>query len=300
MRRILLTGSSGLLGSEVLKLLSTKKDLNVLAVYNTRQPRISSENIKYVKLDIQRTLFLEDLIIKYRPDTIIHAAAYTDVDGCEKNRERAWRTNVEATRSIVRGARIARSYIIYISTDYVFDGEKGMYRENDIPYPINYYGLTKLLAEEHVRNSELLYTIIRTSAVFGAGGNKKSFAEYVIEKLSNNENIYALIDQYVSPTYNRSLAEAIVEILELKPLGIYHIAGPRMSRYEFAVKIARYFGYDKDLIIPAEMKDMKKWIARRPRDSSLNCSRASNILHTRFDDLDQALEELYEIISSRR
>ena len=297
--KVLLTGSSGLLGSEILRLLRNKHEVHVLAIYNTRKPMFTADNIEFVKLDIQKTLFLEDLIIKYRPDTIVHAAAYTDVDGCEVNRERAWKTNVEATRSIVRAARITRSHIIYVSTDYVFDGEKGMYNEKDIPYPINYYGLTKLLAEEHVRNSDLLYTIIRTSAIYGIGGSKKSFAEYVIEKLSNNENIYALKDQYVSPTYNKHLAQAITEIIDLKPLGIYHIAGPRMSRYEFAIKIAETFGYNKDLVIPATMKDMKKWRAKRPRDSSLDCSKASNILSTKFNDIDQALNDIKKIISEK-
>ncbi len=291
--KILITGSSGLLGHELLRILSLDKDKEVLAIYNNRKPEINASNIKTVKLDIQKTLFLEDLVIKYRPDTIVHAAAYTDVDGCEINRDRAWRTNVEATKSIVRSARITRSHIIYVSTDYVFDGEKGMYREDDIPYPVNYYGMTKLLAEEHVRSSGVLYTIVRTSAIYGFGGSKKSFAEFVIEKLRNNEKVSALEDQYVSPTYNKHLAKAIAEIIELKPLGIYHVAGPRMSRYEFALRIADMLGYDKELIHPAKMGDIKNWIARRPRDSSLDISRAKNILKTRFYDIDNALTDIY-------
>ena len=298
MATVLLTGAGGLLGSKLAPLLASK-GYEVVAVYREHSPPAIS-GVKPVRLDITDWVRLEDLILKTRPSIIIHAAAYTDVDGCERYRERAWRTNVEATRSIVRVARVVNSHIIYVSTDYVFDGEKGMYRETDTPNPLNYYGLTKLVAEEIVKSSDLLYTVVRTSAIYGVGGSKKSFAEYIAERLRRGEKVRALIDQYVSPTHNALLAEAITEIVEMRPLGVLHVAGPRMSRYEFAIKVAKSLGLDEELIEPATLEEFKaQWLARRPRDSSLDTTRARNMLRTPFSDIEEAMHRLREEIETR-
>ncbi len=288
---IMLTGASGLLGQKILENLEKRKD-KVIAIYNRNPITPRSPNILTIRLDISKTIELEDLIMKNSPDVIIHTAALTNVDECEVNKEKAWRINVEATRSIVRAAKVVKSYIVYVSTDYVFDGEKGLYTERDLPNPINYYGLTKLIGEELVRSSDLLYTIVRPSAIYGIGGSKKSFAEYVIEKLLRGEEVYALTDQYVSPTLNTLLAEAIIEIIDMKPMGILHVAGERMNRYEFAVKIAETLNLPKDKIHKASIKDMKHWKAKRPRDSSLNTDKAKRLLKTPFYDTYIALDLL--------
>ena len=293
MARVLVTGSGGLLGSRLVPLLA-ERGYEVIAVYREHPPP-ETEGVRPVKLDVTDSVRLEDLILKTQPDTVIHAAAYTDVDGCERDKGRAWRTNVDATRSIVRASRVVNAHLVYVSTDYVFDGDKGLYRESDTPNPVNYYGLTKLVGEELVKSSELLYTIVRPSAIYGIGGSKKSFAEYVAEKLSHGERVKALIDQYVSPTYNGLLAEALAEIVELKPLGILHVAGPRMNRYEFAVRVAEALELPAELIEQAKTEEFTgRWIARRPRDSSLDTGRAQGILETPFHDINLALERLKE------
>ena len=287
--KILVTGGSGLLGSKLVgELLS--RNYEVIALYNRNPIPVDHEKLVKVRLDIVDKTSLEDLILKTRPDVIIHSAAYTDVDGCERNKTYAWRVNVEATRSIVRAARVVKSHLIYVSTDYVFDGEKGLYGENDTPNPVNYYGLTKLVGEELVRTSDLLYTIVRPSAIYGVGGSKKSFAEYVAEKLSRGEKIRALVDQYVSPTHNTLLAMAVAEIVEMRPMGVLHVAGERMNRYQFATKIAEALGLPVELVEKASIKDMKHWIAKRPRDSSLDTSKAKSLLKTKFYDTKLALE----------
>jgi len=285
--KVLVTGASGLLGSKLVQVL-VEKGYDVIGLYNSHNPP-KIEGARFYRLDISDTLRLEHLLLYEKPDVIVHAAAYTDVDGCEKNRELAWRVNVVATRSIVRISRVVNAYLVYISTDYVFDGAKGMYVENDTPNPINYYGLTKLVAEELVRASDILYVIVRPSAIYGIGGVKKSFAEYVAEKLSKGEEVKALVDQYVSPTNNVLLAQAISEIIERRPQGTLHVAGERMSRYEFALKIAEELGLPKELVKPARMEEMRKWIAKRPRDTSLDTSRARRLLSTRFYDTSLAL-----------
>lgn len=287
--KVLVTGASGLLGRSLVKELLSKNH-KVIALYNNNIIPIKHDNLVKIKLDITDRVLIEDLILKTRPEVIVHAAAYTDVDGCEQHKDWAWKVNVEATRSIIHAARVTRSYLIYVSTDYVFDGLKGLYREDDIPNPINYYGLTKLVSEELVKNSDLLYVVVRPSVIYGFGGNKKSFAEYIIEKLSRREKVYAVVDQYVSPTYNVLLAKTIAEIAEAKPMGILHVAGERMSRYEFALRIAETLDLPVELIEKTSIKEFKHWIARRPRDSSLDTSKAKRLVETRFYDTGYALE----------
>lgn len=287
--KVLVTGASGLLGHKIVKELMSG-DYDIIAIYNKSRPVVEGGNVRWVQLDLVNTHLVEDLILKERPDVVVHAAAYTDVDGCEVNREYAWRVNVEATRSIVRASRVVRAFLIYVSTDYVFDGEKGLYKESDVPCPVNYYGLTKLIGEQLVITSDLLYTVVRTSAIYGVGPGKLNFATFVVDRLSKGESIFALVDQYVSPTLNTLLAKAIAEIMELKPMGILHVAGERMNRYDFAVRVADLFGLPKELIKEGRMKDMTHWKARRPRDSSLDVSKARSLLKTPFYDVNLSLK----------
>jgi dTDP-4-dehydrorhamnose reductase len=296
--RVLVTGGSGLLGSVLVEMLA-QNGHSVIATYNAHEPR-QIQGVKWVKIDISRGYLLEDLAWKEKPHAIIHSAAMTDVDKCEIEKEKAWKTNVEATRSAVRAARAVNAHIIYISTDYVFDGEKGNYTEEDLPAPVNYYGLTKLVAEEIVRTSDVLYTIIRPSAIYGLGGSKKSFAEYVADKLTRGEEVPALVDQYVSPTYNRYLASAILKILDMRPLGTIHVAGQRTNRYEFALTIADILGAPKNLVKPAKTQDMKNWLARRPRDSSLDTSEANRLLGYTHENNKALQDFVKEYLEKRR
>ncbi len=295
--KVLVTGASGLLGHKlVLELLS--KGYHVIAVYNRTAIPITHTNLRKIKLDISNALNLEDLILKTKPETIIHAAAYTDVDGCEVNKEYAWKVNVDATRSVVRAAKIIKSYLIYVSTDYVFDGDKGYYTEEDLPNPINFYGLTKLIAEEHVKASDLLYLVIRPSAIYGTGPGKLNFATFVANRLSEGREVKALVDQFVSPTLNTLLARTIVEAVELKTIGVFHVAGERRSRYDFAIEVAEALNLPKELIKKSTMNEMR-WKARRPKDSSLNTVKARKTFKTKFFDNKFALKIFAEEYKSR-
>lgn len=290
--RVLVTGGSGLLGHKLVgELLSGGHE--VVALYNRREVPLSHGALRKVRLDIVDSVALEDLILKVKPDAVVHAAAYTDVDGCEVNRDYAWKVNVEATRSVVRASGVVKPFLVYISTDYVFDGEKGPYREDDTPNPINYYGLTKLVGEEIVKSSGVLHAIIRPSAIYGLGSGKLNFAVFVADRLSRGEAVKALTDQYVSPSLNTLLAKAVVEVIEARHRGVLHIAGERMSRYEFALRVAEVLDLPKDLVVKAEMKDLR-WRARRPKDSSLDTSKARRLLKAKFYDTDLALKTFAE------
>jgi dTDP-4-dehydrorhamnose reductase len=179
--------------------------------------------------------------------------------------------------------------IIYLSTDYVFDGYKGLYREEDTPRPINFYGLTKLIAEQIALS--LNGSVIRVSAVYGPGPGRPNFAKVIWEKLSKGEIVEAAVDQYLSPTFNLHIGRALAKILRLgRDIDILHVAGPRLSRYDYALLVARVFNLKSDLIKLTTM-DKIPYKAPRPRDSSLDNSRAKRYTELSLNDVESALKE---------
>ena len=274
--RILVTGGVGLLGWRVTELLS-EEGYDTYSTYHVNKPPKELPNVKWIQIDLGKLDEVSKLVSETRPDIIIHLAAYTDVDGCEINRDLAYRVNYEATKYLAKKCRGVCEYFIYVSTDYVFDGSKGLYKENDLPNPINYYGLTKLLGEVAVENALENYLIIRPSNIYGCGpGAKKGFALGTLERLLARSEVKAIHDQYLSPTYFEDLAKNIVKILETRPKGILHLAGERVSRYKFAVEIARALGLGEELVKPISL-DESMFRARRPRDSSLDTSLAKSL-----------------------
>lgn len=289
--KVLVTGGSSTPGYRVVEEFA-RAGYKVIAQYNEHEiPEI--EGIERIKVDFRESNKLVDLFNRVKPDMIIHTAALGDVDKCESEKELAWRVNVEATYILVREALKYGVYFLYLSTDYVFNGEHGLYREDDIPNPINYYGLTKLIAENIVRGALSKYSIVRTSHIYGFGLGRINFARTVIELLSRGQRVRALIDQWLSPTLNTLLAKAMRELIEKGYTGVIHVAGERVSRYDFARAIARKFGFDEELIEPITMKDIQ-FKARRPRDSSLDTSKARTLIKTDFYTLENSLNILYK------
>ncbi|HEX7482922.1 MAG TPA: SDR family oxidoreductase, partial [Candidatus Bathyarchaeia archaeon] len=228
-----------------------------------------------------------------KPDVVVHAATLTDVDKCETNKELAWKINVEGTKNIVEAAHDGGSFLIYISTDYVFSGEKGFYKETDKPDPINYYGVTKLKAEEIVR-TQAEYFIARPSVIYGStpAAGKVNFALWLIETLRKGERVKIVTDQWNTPTLNTNLAEMTLEVVERRLTGIYHLCGAtRVSRIEFAEKIADSFGLDKGLIDSVSSSQFT-WPAKRPMDSSLDTSKAQSTLKNKPLEIAEALKQL--------
>ncbi len=263
----------------------------VVALHFSHDVPVEHPKLKKVKLDITNTLRLQDLVLKERPSAVIHAAALGDVDECERKRELAWRVNVASTIALAQAAEVVNAYLLYLSTDYVFDGERGMYSERDPPNPINYYGLTKLMGEVAVQARCSRWSIVRASSIYGLGPGRTNFAKFLIEKLSRGERVRALVDQYTSPSQAALLAEAMMEVLERQMVGVFHVVGERMSRYEFALRVAKALGFDEGLISPARMEEFK-WFARRPRDSSLACEETRSKLSCDFYSTDRALKVL--------
>jgi dTDP-4-dehydrorhamnose reductase len=268
--KILIFGASGQLGLELSKILQG----DLIKVYN------SNEIEDGYKLDLTNFSMVEDFILKKKPDIIINTAAITDVDKCETEKDIAYKVNAEAVKHIVRAARVIEAYFIQISTDYVFDGQKGLYKEEDLPNPINYYGLTKLLGDTYALSYDDAL-VIRTSGIF----RNKGFPIYVYKTLKENKEVNAFRGYY-SPISARKLAEAINEIIQYRKTGIINIAGERISRYELALKIKEKFNLDG---IIKEVDNVKSWIAKRPFDSSLDISKAKKLLSIDFYSLDENL-----------
>ena len=292
--KVLITGASSLPGYRTV-LEALRRGHEVIALYHSHPIPIESESLKKVQIDITKVEDLRSLLSRERPDVVVHMAALGDVDLCERDRELAWRTTVRPSVEIASLASRLGFFAVYLSTDYVFDGERGDYREHDVPNPVNYYGLVKLMGEVAFSSCPS-HAIVRASSIYGFGPGRTNFAKYLVEKLRAGEPVKALADQYTSPTQASLLARAILEIVEEGIEGVFHVVGERMSRYEFAVKVAEALRLDKSLIRRAEMKDMK-WVAKRPRDSSLNCEETRKRLKTDFHSTDVALKTLKEELS---
>lgn len=264
---------------------------SVIGIYHERPIPIDHQDLIKLQLDIRDFNLLKTVFEKYRPEIVVHMAALGDVDLCEKDKGLAWSINVLGTVNVVRLASRYSDFLVYLSTDYVFEGEKGGYKEDDPPNPVNYYGITKLMGEVASISASIPAAIVRASSIYGLGPGRVNFARFLIEKLSRGEQVKALIDQYTSPTQASLLGQAIVEIIEKRLEGIFHVVGERMSRYEFALKVAEKLNFDKSLIKPARMEDMK-WFARRPRDSSLDYDGTRRRLKTEFYSTERALKIL--------
>ena len=288
--KLLVTGASSLPGYRV-TLAALERGWEVIALHHAHEVPFEHGKLRKVRLDVTDAVRLQDLVLKERPDAVVHAAALGDVDECERNKEKAWRINVAATIALAQAAEVVNAYVVYLSTDYVFDGERGMYREDEPPNPVNYYGLTKLMGEVAVRSRCSRWSVVRASSIYGLGPGRVNFAKFLVEKLSKGETVRALVDQYTSPSHAALLAEAIAELLERRAVGVFHVVGERMSRYEFALRMAEKLGFDKSLIQPAKMEEFK-WLARRPKDSSLSCEQTRRKLSCDFHSTERALETL--------
>lgn len=279
MVKLLITGATGLLGS---KLVTTalQQHFEVVVAYHTQPIKA---DYRRLHLDLGSESKVIKSITKERPDVVIHTAALTNVDYCEENKAAAQKINVDGTRCVVKACEKVGADLIFISTDYVFDGEKGMYKEEDITSPINYYGLTKLEGERIIENSELDYIIVRTSVLYGWTLKRKlNFVTWVIKMLKQEREINVASDQFGSPTFVDHLAEVLLGMCKKNLRGVFHGAGSeRISRFDFATKIARIFKLEEKLIKPVTSETLKQR-ARRPRDSSLAVDKVEKMLNIKM------------------
>ena len=282
--KFLVTGASGLIGKKVVEDL-IKQNHEVHSIYHDDKPTGGIP----VRLDLADLEKINQTINQINPDIIIHLAAMTNVDLCETEKELAHTINAKATEALARSAAKIKAFFVYVSTDYVFDGINGMKKEDDITNPLGYYGKTKLEGEISLDNLASNWAIVRTSTPFGLHQKKKSFPLWVKENLEKNIEIKVLIDQFTSPTYVPNLSKMIIEVATKQINGKIHLAGAtRISRYSLALMIADKLGLDKKLLLEAKIEDMD-WKSKRPKDSSLDVTKATETLTEKPQPIEQSL-----------
>lgn len=267
-KTILVTGANGLLGQKIAEIFSHESP-HRLVLTDIHDRSFFDESMEYFPMDITLKEDVKNSVKKYMPDVIINTAAYTNVDGCETEKELSWRVNVDAVKNFIIASRINEAKIIQISTDYVFDGKTGNYDESSMPNPLSNYGKSKLAAENALLTSGIKCAIVRTMIIYGTAKKvRPNFALWLAEKLGGKENVNIVDDQFGMPTISDDLAWGLLKITDLDKSGIYHISGSEyLNRYDFAVKLAGVFGYDENLIKPSKTSDLNQ-AAARPMNSS--------------------------------
>jgi len=284
--KVLITGANGFLGYYLVQQMP-EKNISVFATGKGeyRLPFPKHNKFSYSEMDFTDPFSVHDVFEKIKPDVVIHAGAMSRPDDCEMNQMLAYLVNVEGTVQLLINAAEHKSFFIFLSTDFVFDGERGMYSEKDEPRPVNYYGKTKLEAEEAVKEYEYDWAIVRTVLVYGKNhSGRKNFLEIIKDKLEKGEEYSVVDDQQRTPTYVEDLARGIISIMEKKAKTIFHISGKDiLTPYQMAIQTVDYLGLNKSLIKKVTAANFTQPAKRPPK--------------TGFD-IDKARQELdYEPLS---
>ena len=278
-KKILIVGM-GFLGNYVLREFKNKG-------FNVIGTRLSI-NDNVMKLDITDVESVEKCVNQTNPDLIINCAANINLEFLEKNPQIGKSINAIGPRNLAKIASKNKIRLIHISTDSIFDGNNSMYTEEDIPNPINEYGKTKLLGEKYIQDSMKDYVILRTN-FFGINDKGTGLLNWIIEKLSQKEEITGFDDVIFNPIEISNLSKIIVEISQSSFVGILHLSSNKLiSKYEFIMKVADIFNFDKKLIKKGTLKDMN-FIALRPKNTTLNNKKAEKIIKTKIQTINESL-----------
>ena len=280
MQTVLITGTGGFVGTYLISLLA--QDYKIIAC--SRSPladAIFQPNIYPEILDFRYAEEVNRLVQKHKPHFVVHAGAMSKPDDCELNKELAYETNVTGTKNLLQAALKHNSFFLFLSTDFVFDGISGFYKEDDpTGIPVNYYGHTKLLAEQAVTKYTHAWSIVRTVLVYGKPlAGRHNILTLVKEKLGRGEGYNVFDDQVRTPTYVEDLVHAIKTIIDYKKEGLFHISGEDVfTPYGIAVEVARYLGKDERLL---NKTDQKSFIqsAMRPLKTGFNITKAKTELN---------------------
>jgi dTDP-4-dehydrorhamnose reductase len=289
-KRVLITGSNGLLGQQLVDLFVRCGDYNLILASRQERSVFTEDTLPYVQLDITRRQDVRNIIEEFEPEFIINAATVTEVDRCETERENAWRTNVAGVENILSAAKLTGSTLVQLSTDYIFDGKSGPYDEYARPNPPNYYGRTKLAGENLISAAGIPAVIVRTMILYGLGVNvKPNFGVWLLKNFIEDKPMRIVDDQIGNPTLVDDLAYAILQIIERNRTGVYNIAGPDLvSRYDFALAFAEVFGFNRKLITPVKTTALKQ-IAARPLKSGFITLKAETDLGVKMSGVERGL-----------
>ena len=284
--KLFVLGGSGLIGIELIKKASISHQ--VFATYNNRNftlPKISTLKFCFPN-DLKK---IEKNLLTEQPDVVINLIGVSELNYCENNKEKTYKLNTFFTKEISNICNKIHAKFIHISTDYVFDGTKGNYRENDKTNPINYYGYSKQISEvETLRFSNNI--VIRTASVYDLKF-KSNFLSFVFKKLTKGEEIKAFDDILTTPIFVDELVESILRIMTSNKSGIFHISGDEcVSRFDFAKIIAKKLGFSEELVIPSSVNSIEQ--IPRPKNTCLNNNKIKEIFGIKFSTLDENLEKI--------
>ncbi len=290
---VLVTGCNGMLGREFYASLRDK-GFEVFGIDNNIKAYWPST---WRKGDITNQEEMRQIFEAFKPDIVVHCAAWTDVDACEKDKDKAQKVNIQGTAVLATLAKETNALICYMSTDYVFDGEKaGSYVEHDLPNPINFYAETKFQSEEAVKRSGASYIILRTSWLFGGDSECRNFVNAIIKQYNSGKDLHVVDDQKGRPTYTKDFARAVVRIIEFykdkKNISeIFHIANDdAISWFEFAKVIIEKIGGDKSRVFPINSQKLDR-TARRPKNSVLDTAKYENTFNDKLRSWRFCLDE---------
>ena len=257
-KRTLIVGASGFIGHYLVQRLKVSSDWEVSGTYNSRRPE--EQSCQWYPVDLTQPEQLDEAFSRAQPELVVHLAATADVGTCEREPDRARAVNVTGTENIVRlcGHSQSKSKLVYLSTEYVFDGERGNYTEDDQPKPTTVYGQTKWQAEQTVVRHSEVWTILRTSLVYGwpAQANRANLVTRVIDSLSRGSPAYGYTDQRRSPVYVPDLVEGLIKLMEGDYPGVCHVAGPDWVHMgQFVHGVAKAFHLDSSLIKETESQN---------------------------------------------
>lgn len=270
MKKIIVTGSNGLLGQKLIYALKERKDVQLIATSVGANRILDKSGYIYESLDITNKEAVSAIVKKYLPDVIINTAAMTNVDACESKREECWALNVTAVQHIVDAIeqeQTKKIHLIHLSTDFIFDGDKGSeYVETDTPNPQSYYALSKHESEKILLQSKIKWAIARTIIVYGIVDNmsRTNIVLWAKDALTKGQKINVVDDQFRSPTLAEDLAAGCILIADKGATGIYHLSGPEtMSVLELVYRVADFWKLDKSVITPTKSTTLNQ-AARRP------------------------------------
>lgn len=276
--RILITGGSGLLGSNAARIAT--EGFEVYATYNSHASQIAG--CKFVHLDIRDRQEVNSVFESVKPALVIHAAGLANVDYCEEHEDEARAINADGTENVAMASKGIEAKLIYISTDSVFDGEKGMYTEEDTPHPLSIYAETKLEGEKRVQYWMPDSIIVRTAFYGWSLHDKLGLAEWVANSLREGKKLKMWNDAFFSPILVNNLVQVLIAMYHKNLGGIYHVGGKeRCSKYAFGQELAQAFGLDRDYV---ELSSVTEAALRapRPKDISLNITKISEVINTRL------------------
>ena len=263
--RVLLISAEGLLGKELFRDFSRGYEL--LGTYKDEARQ------ELVHLDLVEKEEIKERIESFKPEAVLLSASLTAVDFCEQNQDLAWKVNVEGVKEVAVASKKQGAFLMFYSSDYIFDGERGPYSEDARPNPINFYGKTKWEAEKVIKKELKEFLIIRTCSNYGYEKGSKNFAMQVLTALKDNKIVTAFKDQYGTPTYCEYLSNTTLKLLKNKKEGIFNIVGSDyVNRVQFSMEIAEVFGLDAGLIKEVTSEELRQ-PAKRPRKAGLKADK---------------------------